>query len=311
MRSTTLTLGGVLWLGLVAGCATTRGERGARAAHGASIEALAEELAHEAGLRADLSAMRVEVSEVAARELPATEAWRRVGRGPAFEDLAEELRRELVLALSGRMHVLDLDYEPDGAARASHVALAEFEGDPEGLRLEVRLVDLHSKLIVAAARDLIPLAQLPSRARAALAPGPFPVSPDVARAVQPAPAPASPPPALDSESVRSAELNEVPGGLPRADSTEGPSQAALVQSTSAIPRLEDVPIEAPTRADPLEPWRSVRSAGSGSRSRAVAQEQAAPAPPAAPGGPAALRMRRLGRELAPEPETKPKPDGGD
>ncbi len=152
---------------------------------GASVDALAEELARVARQRTDLSSMRVclhPITEIQVDNLPPLSARY---RNTDLDYLAEEITEELELALSSRFHLIDTDLfgEPpqpwalEGRESgsqvaehfgATHLAVGTLVPHVDRLQLKIRLVDTGNWVIVATARGTVPLEFLSDRSRVAL-----------------------------------------------------------------------------------------------------------------------------------------------
>lgn len=169
------------------GCATSGGGDADLSEQplGASVDALAEELARVARQRTDLSSMRVclhPVTEIQVDNLPPLSARYRT---TDLDYLAEEITEELELALSSRFHLIDTDlfgqppqpWALEGRESgsqvaehfgATHLAVGTLVPHVDRLQLKIRLVDTGNWVIVATARGTVPLEFLSDRSRVAL-----------------------------------------------------------------------------------------------------------------------------------------------
>ena len=318
---------------LALACASSRSSPAEEGSRGESLTRIADELVGSAELRADLSAMRVHVARLVESDLDPSEAWRRTARAGRFETVPDEVRSELVLALSRRLHVLDpslagetdLDSSVQDAARqlgATHVVLASYVHEDDTLLVTTRLVDAKSLLIVASARGRVPIRELTRATRTAL------VSPHPLLEPRPASEPLaaldpSRPGAGGSELAPDASgLDEPARGESAADSPSWPStegRAPLEEDAAPEGLADSGASEAGIAAD--ESSEDLAGLGGPSTRRRVppppsetrsstesSPEEAEPwielpeAPAEAVPGPASLRLRSIGRALDPDGE---------
>ena len=138
---------------------------------GGDVDRLAERLVQTARERADLRQIRVWVAEIHETRPETTRASMR----DAPDDMiGMRLEHELVIALATRLNVVESEIvEPalatparatlgeSAAARgATHVLVGDYVRQRDALQITVRLVDAESRLIVAAARGAVKLAEV-------------------------------------------------------------------------------------------------------------------------------------------------------
>lgn len=135
-----------------------------------SVTQIAEQLVEVAEVRADLRHIRAYVQM---KELSPAHNSRPTAA------LATELEHQLLLALHSRINVVDTQLsrpepetgdDPLRAAqfyRATHVVIGDYARDGDDLMVCLRLVDVESKVIVAASEGYIPMLSLSDDARAA------------------------------------------------------------------------------------------------------------------------------------------------
>lgn len=201
-------------LAALAGCATAGSvsERDTAPESDASLADLAAELVEAAELRADLRQVTVRVDRLEAR----THDGRTPETAPELVGLQKTVERELVFALSGRMHVLDDDLAGDVAGpSASHAVHGQLVRMPRELELWVRLVESGSGVIVATAHDRLPVQPFLERSTAWGDAAPVP--PELAPP-EPESAPASEPALLHPGGVASSGGGETtPAGTPELE----------------------------------------------------------------------------------------------
>lgn len=166
----------VLLLGVAlgpAGCATTPLSR--------SVSEIAERLAASLEQRKDARALRILVYEIHATEASNP----RVGRASAApahgDDLGTLLEHELVVALAPRLNIVEAERAAAGSellVGAGLKRLAEHFGanavlagdylreEGGGVRLSLRIIDVDSMLVVAAATGVIPAGGLDDHSEA-------------------------------------------------------------------------------------------------------------------------------------------------
>jgi len=152
---------------VVVGCSTAPPQQPQRQ----TVAQIANRLVEVAEARADLRHIRAYVHEM--NELSAAD-----GRH-ATSAIATEIEHQLLLALHSRINVIDTQLSELGAAshadplnsarsyHATHVLIGDYARDGDDLMVCLRLVDVESKVIVAASEGHIPMLALSDDARAA------------------------------------------------------------------------------------------------------------------------------------------------
>jgi hypothetical protein len=295
---------GALWVpAVLAACAATPAapEKSAPAPIEPSVQRIIARLVGTAELRMDLASVRVWLMPL---EEPARGVTPALAQPYAVHALVgRELEQELVLALSQALYVLDPELvgetqSEDEVVRdfgATHFVMGSYAPQDDNLILSLRLVDARTKLIVAAARGIVDVASLSEPSRLALAPAP--VQPNSAQSAL-----ASTPGWLGSSAAR---LSQSPG--PQAPSGSqlyphpepAPGRAASTFTPSVA---RDTPLAA-TQPEPIETQpvelagEDERVAWNARRALYTPKKDAAPAKGPSEPGPAALRLRAIGREF--------------
>jgi len=309
---------GIVLPALLSACASTGAEprRSAEMPDGrAAVESLADALVRAAERRVDTNAMRVFVDELReARDVRVGAVRIRTGRDELVT-VGRELQRELIVALTSRLNLIDVDLarrtaglaedapieDVARAVGATHALVGTFSPRRDELEVLVRLVDAESLVIVAAVSGVLSVDDLSDLGRLALAPedpAPIPIveippRPRVALA-EPAPVPST---SLSPTPSRGGALSADPQpAVPAADVAPKTSVDVLAGASrdpieDELERGGDSPLVSPT-------WPAMTRAVS---PPSHTTGSATSAPPALPEvvqlGPAQLRLRALGRSL--------------
>ena len=247
-----------------------------------ALERVAHELVRAAELRADPAPMRVVVLAASAPDAAGAAT-----RG-AVDPLVEEIVDELELVLSPELNLLAADWTGDAGAAsedplsvadslgATHVLVAALTPQARALRVTLRLIETRSHLIVATAQGRLTSETWTSRAAPVR-----PVSETATLAAPLADATAEPDPAAAGDGLASNEELATEATPATDEPVADGAQTGATLPEPTLADLEPTPVDdAPS--SPTEPGPSTLTA-------AVRE----PAPP----GPAAIRLRALGRDL--------------
>ena len=152
----------------VSGCALppTEGPR--------SLDEIGAQLVEAAEIRSSLRSMRVWLYEIHETRPEPASAQFGVGRHHGDDAIGTALAHELVITLCARLNLVEAEVLPPPAAQVSNASLGDLAaaygathllaGDylrkGDALLVSVRLIETDSRLIVAAARGVVPLAEL-------------------------------------------------------------------------------------------------------------------------------------------------------
>ena len=130
-----------------------------------SIAAIADRLVETAKLRTDLRGIRAQIYEMHPASTDASAAAQPVADERRAQRIGRALEAELVLQLASRIYVVDDQTGGRGLGEAerfgaTHVLRGDFVLGDDELMLIVRLVDVDTRLIVAATRGSVPLRDL-------------------------------------------------------------------------------------------------------------------------------------------------------
>lgn len=262
------------------------------------VERLAERLVLSARERADLRQTRVWVAEIHETRPATTPASMRDG---ADDVVALRLQRELMIALATRLNV----FAPEGTAAgpraapagrgATHVLEGDYVRQRDTLQITLQLIDAESRLIVAAARGAVGLAEvgltdLNRWARNTEKAGTVAVSAAASTpiVVRPGPVAAAPAPG---------------GAAPRVATAQ--ASAAARASPAPAPEAAAPPPKTGTPAAPIEDFETWRLRHQGQQETAAGETAANLDQEALARTDAAARARR--RELADLPEENAQP----
>jgi hypothetical protein len=283
------------------GCASTAPEAhaplSAEEGFDASVEVLADAIVRAAEQRVDTNALRVYVDELReARDVREGKVRIYTG-GEELATVGRELQRELIVALTSRLNLIDVDLarrtsglpedapvdEIARAVGATHALVGTFSPRRDELEILVRLVDADNLVIVAAVSGVLSIEDLSDLGRLALAP------PDV-RPIRIIDVPRREPVvALElpvrEDPVRADPVNKTESVSEVSVEEPGVDRASVSGSPDDAPVLSEVPAEV--------------EQGPGQR-KALKRESAGELPKVpidAPPGPAQLRLRATGRSL--------------
>ncbi len=166
--STALLALGVIGFIAVSGCASVPAEGRT------SLDEIGTQLVEAAEFRANLGAMRVWLYEVHEIQPEAASGRSGVGRGHGDDLIGAALAHEFVIALSGKLNLVDAElFTPqtfqesdaslgDRAAAygVTHLLVGDYVRSGDELAVSIRLIEADSRLIVAAARGVVLRAEL-------------------------------------------------------------------------------------------------------------------------------------------------------
>ncbi len=287
-RSTPLpSLAACLLLTLAAGC-TTLGipeKQPSQPYAGDAVAKIADQLVKSAELRADLSTMRVIVYGNQEARPEKGLAYRNLSNPEELGFITRELEHEFMLALSGKLHLLDVELAGTNAPKlgqtsiqdaaehyaATHVLVSEFVRHGDDLVVSARLIEAGTLLIVAAARGVVSVKQLSDYGRLALGEHvPFEPAVSAGGALEQASDPSR------SISWAGWEPQPVPNATPVADAAQPADKPAASDARAdsfamAAPEAKKISPSSPTEVEAMP----------------------------LPNGPGYYRMQALGRPLKP------------
>ena len=286
------------------------------------VETLADELVRDAERRVDTNTMRVYVDELReARDTDDDLARMRMDHGE-LASVGRELQRELVVALTSRLNLIDVELARrtagleeetpvDDVARAvgaTHALVGTFSPRRDELEVLIRLVDAKSLVIVAAASGVLAVDDLSDLGRLALAPAEPMLDAPLTVVEIPRSASRRESPSAGAPAVRSAFREETlaeadpESNLSRTqEPTRQPAHNAPAESpadrvaSGALPSETVEPAGSPAVTRQASP---VLSEGAGRGPQRIEREPPNIPVPATPvEGPALRRLRAIGRSL--------------